>query len=174
VSIMKMDAGLDTGPVMAQQRVAIAPDEDAGTLHDKLAHVGAELIVACLADIERGRTRATPQSVDGVTYARKIEKAETLLEWSRPAQLVERSVRAFRPAPGAAMQLQEELCKVWRARVVKRAGAPGEVLEAERRLVVACAEEALEIIELQRPGARRLAAGDFLRGRTLPVGTRLP
>ena len=174
VSIMKMDAGLDTGPVMAQQRVAIAADEDAGTLHDKLAQLGAELMVACLADIERGQAHTAPQPAVGVTYARKIEKAETLLQWSRPARLLERSVRAFRPAPGAAAQFQEEPCKVWRAQVVGRSGTPGEVLEADRRLVVACAEEALEVIELQRPGARRLAAAEFLRGRTLPVGTRLP
>jgi methionyl-tRNA formyltransferase len=174
ISIMKMDAGLDTGPILAQQRVVIAADDDAGTLHDKLAGLGAEMIVACLADFEHGRAREMPQPAAGATYARKIEKRETLLDWSLPAAVLERSVRAFRPAPGAMLKLQDGWCKVWHARVLPARGAAGEVLEADRRLVVACAQGALEIIELQRAGGRRLPAAQFLRGHPLAAGLRLP
>ena len=173
ISIMQMDAGLDTGPVLAQQRVTIDAQEDAGTLHDKLAALGADMIVDSLAAIERGDAHALAQTQDGVTYARKIEKAETLIDWAKRAEVLERSVRAFRPEPGAAMRLHGEVCKVWRARVVERSGRPGDVLDAPGRLVVACAEHALEILELQRPGGRRLEAGQFLRGRPLPAGTSL-
>jgi methionyl-tRNA formyltransferase len=173
ISIMQMDAGLDTGPLLAQRRVEIAGEDDAGTLHEKLAELGAEMIVAALAQLERGAPRALPQSQEGVTYARKIEKAETKIDWSKPASVAERAVRAFRPAPGAVLQLGGESWKVWRARVVDRSGAPGEILESADRLVVACAEDALEILALQRPGGRALAAADFLRGRRLPAGTRL-
>jgi methionyl-tRNA formyltransferase len=173
ISIMQMDAGLDTGPVLAQRSVEIAAEEDAGTLHDKLAALGAEMIVAALAELERGALRALPQSQEGVTYARKIDKSETMIDWSKPADVVERVVRAFRPTPGAAMRLKGESCKISRARVVAGAGTPGKVLEAGDRLVIACAEGALEVLELQRPGGRPLAAADVLRGRPLPAGTRL-
>jgi methionyl-tRNA formyltransferase len=174
VSIMRMDSGLDTGPILSQQRVPIVADEDAGSLHDKLAALGAEMIVDSLADIERGRARAMPQPAEGATYARKIQKAETVLDWSCPADQLERSVRAFRPAPGATLYLQDSAHKVWRARVLPAEGAPGEVLVADRRLVVACAQGALEIIELQRAGGRRLPAAQFLRGNRLQAGLRLP
>jgi methionyl-tRNA formyltransferase len=174
ISIMKMDAGLDTGPIISQQRVAIVADEDAGTLHDKLAGLGAEMIVVCLADIGQGRARERPQPDAGATYARKIEKRDTLLDWSRPAAVLERRVRAFRPAPGAMLQLQDGSCKIWHARVLQASGAAGEVLEADRRLVVACAQGALGITELQRAGGRRLPAAQFLRGHPLTAGLRLP
>jgi methionyl-tRNA formyltransferase len=173
VSIMKMDAGLDTGPIVAQRSVPIAEDEDAGSLHDKLAELGAEMIVDSLAEIARHGARATPQPERGVTYARKIDKAETLLDWTRPAEALERSVRAFRPVPGATLRLRDGLHKVWRARVVQASGAAGQVLEADRRLVVACAQGALEIIELQRAGGRRLPAAQFLQGHPIPQGVRL-
>jgi methionyl-tRNA formyltransferase len=173
ISVMRMDAGLDTGPVLAQRRVALAADEDAGSLHDRLAALGAETIVACLADIEAGGARATPQPAQGVTYARKIDKRETALDWSLPAVALARAVRAFRPAPGAWTRLHGEILKVWRARVVESAGVPGEVLEAGSELVVACGEGALAISELQRSGGRRLDAAQFLRGLPLPPGTRL-
>ncbi len=173
ISIMRMDAGLDTGPVFAQQRVAIAAAEDAGTLHDKLAALGAEAIVATLAELEGGRARTTPQSASGVTYASKIDKRETRLDWSRPAVELERAVRAFRPAPGAATTLAGEPVKIWRARLVDGRGAPGLVLETNKEeLVIACGERALAVAELQRAGGRRLAADEFLRGRPLPPGAR--
>jgi methionyl-tRNA formyltransferase len=172
VSIMQMDAGLDTGPVLAQQRVPIAEDEDAGSLHDKLARLGAEAIVATLADVEAGRARAVRQPESGVTYAAKIDKRETRLDWPRPALELERAVRAFRPAPGAVTSLDGEPIKIWRARIVEAKAAPGTLLTTEGQLVVACGEQALAISELQRAGGRRLSAGEFLRGHPLAPGAR--
>ena len=172
VSIMQMDAGLDTGPVLAQKRIPIVPDDDAGALHDKLAVLGAEAIVAALDDIEAGRARAVPQPEDGVTYAAKIDKRDTRLDWSRPASGLERAVRAFRPAPGAFALLDGEPVKIWRASVVDAGGTPGTVLETEKRLVIACGEKALAVSELQRAGARRLSAAEFVRGYRLAPGAR--
>lgn len=172
VSIMKMDAGLDTGPLLARRRIPIEGDDDAGTLHDKLAELGAQMIVIALADVERGHAVATAQPEQGVTYAPKIQKAETRLDWSRGAAELERAVRAFRPAPGAFTLLEGEPLKVWRAAVHSGEGAPATVLASAKNLLVACGEDALELIELQRPGSRRLSAGDFLRGKPLAPGTR--
>ena len=172
VSIMQMDAGLDTGPVFMQERVAIGADDDAGTLHDKLAALGAQAIVATLADVEAGRARAVPQPQSGVTYAPKIDKRETRLDWSRPALELERAVRAFRPVPGAFAMLDGEPLKVWQAKVTPAGGEPGTVLEAKQNLVVACGAQSLAIAELQRAGARRLSAEEFLRGRPLASGAR--
>ena len=172
VSIMQMDAGLDTGPVLAQERIPIVSNDDAGALHDKLAVLGAEAIVAALDDIEAGRARAVPQPEDGVTYAAKIDKRDTRLDWSRPASGLERAVRAFRPAPGAFALLDGEPVKIWRASVVDAGGTPGTVLETEKRLVIACGEKALAVSELQRAGARRLSAAEFVRGYRLAPGAR--
>jgi methionyl-tRNA formyltransferase len=168
ITIMQMDAGLDTGPVLAQRAVAISPEEDAASLHDKLAALGAEMIVDALADIAAGRARAVPQAADGVTYAPKIGKRETVLDWARPALELERAVRAFHPA---STSLEGEAVRIWRARVAPGAGAPGTVLQATP-LVIACGMEALAIEELQRAGGKRLRAADFLRGRPLQPGAR--
>ena len=173
VSIMEMDAGLDTGPVFTEARVPIAPDDDAGSLHDKLAELGADLLLDVLADVAAGRAKATPQSRDGITYAHKIAKADTRLNWQRPANELERTVRAFRPAPGAVARLGDEPLKIWRARVVAGFGEPGAVLEQGDALVVACGADALAVHELQPAGGRRMSAADFNRGRRLPRGTRL-
>jgi len=173
VSIMKMEAGLDTGPVFAEKRVAITQQDDAGSLHDKLADLGASLLLSVLDDVAAGHAKATPQSADGVTYAHKIGKTETRLRWERPAEEVERVVRAFRPSPGAVARLGEEPLKIWRARVVAGRGEPGHVLSQGDALVVACSRDALAIEELQPAGGRRMAAADFLRGRRLAGGTRL-
>jgi methionyl-tRNA formyltransferase len=173
ISIMQMDAGLDTGAVLMQQRVAIAADDDAGTLHDKLAAAGAEAIVTALAEIEAGRSRAVPQPATGITYAAKIDKRETRLDWSRPATELERAVRAFRPAPGAFALLEGEPLKIWVARVVDASGEAGSVSFEGENLLVACGEKALAIAEVQRAGGRRLSAREFLRGHPLAPGARL-
>ena len=170
ISIMQMDAGLDTGPIIAQRAVDLAPDEDAGTLHDKLASLGAEMIVAALEDIAAGRARAQPQSHPGVTYAPKVGKQEAALDWGRPAVELERAVRAFHPA---LTVIEGESLRIWRARVVPGNAAAGTVIEAGARLVAACGEQALEILELQRAGGRRLPAAQYLRGRPIQPGTRL-
>ena len=169
---MQMDAGLDTGPVLMQRSVPIAAVDDAASLHDKLAALGAEMMLAALAEIEAGGAQPAPQPAAGATYARKIEKSEAQLDWSRPATELERAVRAFNPSPGAWTLLQGETVKVWRARVVAADGKPGEVVQADRELIVACGEGGLALDELQRAGGKRLGAGEFLRGRSLAPGTR--
>jgi methionyl-tRNA formyltransferase len=172
ISIMQMDAGLDTGPVLSQHPLAIAADDDAGSLHDKLAALGAEAIVATLAEVEASRARAIPQPASGATYARKIDKRETRLDWSRPALELERAVRAFRPAPGAFALLDGEPVKIWRARVVDGSGEPGAVLAFQENIVIACGERALAVSELQRAGGRRQPAAEYLRGHPLAPGAR--
>jgi methionyl-tRNA formyltransferase len=172
VSIMQMDAGLDTGPVFVRRALAIAPDDDFGTLHDRLAALGADALVETLAEIAIGRARATPQPQVGASYAPKIQKAETRLDWERPAADLERVVRAFRPAPGAFAQLAGEPLKIWRSQIVDGAGMPGSVLRADAALHVACGSGALALEELQAAGGRRMNAAEFLRGRRLAVGAR--
>ena len=172
ISIMQMDAGLDTGPILARHPTPIASDDDAGTLHDRLAALGAQAIVATLSELEAGRLRAVPQPASGITYASKIQKTDTRLDWTQPASVLERAVRAFRPAPGAFTLLEGETVKIWRARIAERAGVPGEVLDAHDEILVACGEQSLAIGELQRAGARRLSAAEFRRGHPLPPGTR--
>lgn len=173
VSIMKMDAGLDTGPVLAQRGVPITGQDDAGSLHDKLAALGAEMMVAALGELAAGRARPAPQPAEGVTYARKVEKREALLDWTRPAIELERAVRAFNPSPGAATVFEGQPLKVWRASVAAGQGQPGELLRAGQDFVIACGKDALQVVELQRSGGKRLDAAQFLRGHSLAPGVRL-
>jgi len=171
ISIMQMDAGLDTGPVLKQANTPIREDDDSGSLHDRLAALGAELIVGMLPEVGSSRAVAVPQPKLGITYAKKIEKCETRIDWARPAVELERAVRAFRPAPGASTMADGIELKIWRVRLVDgRALAPGEVADG---LVVGCGLGALQILELQRAGGRRLSASEFLRGHPMPVGARL-
>jgi len=171
VSIMKMDEGLDTGPVYEQRKLAIAPDDDAGSLHDKLAALGGEALLDVLEQLDDGRARPEAQPSGGVTYAAKVDKRETQLDWQRPAVELEREIRAFRPAPGASILLGEERLKVWRAVVMDGQGEPGTLLDPSL-LTIACGTGSLRILELQRPGGRRVNAEEFLRGRPLAAGTR--
>lgn len=174
VSVMRMDAGLDTGPVLAQRAIPIEAEDDARTLHDKLALLGAEMIVAALADVASGRPHSHPQSEVGATYAHRIEKRELQLDWRKAAEQLERAVRAFRPSPGAYSVLRGESIKLWRARIVDGAGPPGTVLAVgEQGVTVACGTgRALLIGELQRPGGKHLAAAVFLRGFPIAPGER--
>jgi methionyl-tRNA formyltransferase len=166
ITIMQMDEGLDTGPMVSRHAVPIAPDDDAGTLHDKLAALGAEAIVTALSDLATGRANATPQPAEGASYARKIGKADARLDWARPAIELERAVRAFRPSPGAFTELEGEILKVWRAELSSAPpAAAGTVVAGD--LTVACGEGALRLLELQRAGGRRVGAEEFLRGRRL-------
>ena len=174
VTIMRMEAGLDTGPIVAQARVAIDADDDAQTLHDKLAALGARMIVGALADAAAGRAHSVPQAESGVTYARKIDKLESRIDWRAPAADLERLVRALRPAPGAAARWRGETLKIWRSRTETVSGVPGSVLESgPTGLLVACGRGALRILELQRAGGKRLAADVFLRGCPIAAGERL-
>lgn len=173
ISIMQMDAGLDTGPLLSRRAIAIAPDDDAGSLHDKLAELGAEEVVAALSALERRKAAAVPQPGEGVTYAAKIDRSETWLDWRQRAIELERAVRAFRPSPGAMTRLAGEPLKLWRVRVVPGNGAPGTVLDSHGALTVACGEAALALEEMQRAGGRRMSAVEFLHGHPLEPGTRL-
>jgi len=175
ITIMQMDAGLDTGPMLLREPESIRPDDSTGTLHDRLAALGGRLIVRALNDAAAGRLRPEVQPAEGVTYARKVEKTEGAIDWRQPAELIERRVRAFDPAPGSHFDMDGAAVKLWRAAVIRRGAAPGTLLDAgEGRLLVACGEGALELLELQAAGGKRLAARQFLHGRTLTAGTVLP
>lgn len=171
VAVMQMEAGLDTGPVGLAERVTITPDMTAGELHDRLMVIGADLMGRALAAIERGGLVFTPQPLEGVTYAAKIDKAETRIKWDRPAQAVHDHIRGLSPFPGAWFDLAGTRVKVLRSTMGAGSGAPGEVLDD--RLTVACGSGAVRLIELQRAGSRVLPADEFLRGNPLPKGTIL-
>ena len=177
VQIMKMEAGLDTGPVAMTRKVAIADDDTAGTLHDKLAEAGASLLAEFIVALERGDVRLTPQPPDGVTYAEKITPAEARLDWTRPAAEVDRRIRGLSPYPGAWFEADggkgPERVKALLSRLAPGRGAPGAVLRADDRLIVACGEEAVELVTLQRAGRAAQSAESMLRGFPLPVGARL-
>ena len=174
ITIMQMDAGLDTGAMLSQDRLDIGAGDDAGTLHDKLAALGAEAIVRALADLAAGRAQPVPQPGDGVTYAKKISTQEAEIDWTRPCAEIERSLRALRPAPGARTRLRGETIKLGRASCAKGSGAPGTVLECGAAgVLIACGDGALLVNELQRAGGKRLAAADFLRGFPIAAGERL-
>ncbi len=175
ITVMQMDAGLDTGDMLLAEALPILPDDTAATLHDRLAALGGRLIVDTLRRVADGRARAEPQPEAGVTYARKIDKAEAQLDWRLPAEAIERRLRAFDPFPGASGVLGGETVKLWRGAVVPggAAGVPGEVLAAgDDGLAVACGTGALRLTELQRPGGRRLAAAQWLRARPVRPGER--
>jgi methionyl-tRNA formyltransferase len=175
ISIMQMEAGLDTGPVYLQEHIKIAERDTAGTLHDKLAALGAKLVVRALDELQRGTARATPQPRTGVTYAAKVTKDEAMLDWRASAAQLERQVRAFDPFPVAHLRLDGELLRVWRASALTvPSGPPGMVAEAsDAGIVVCCGTGALRLEELQRPGGRRLPARELRRGLELASGARL-
>jgi methionyl-tRNA formyltransferase len=174
ITIMQMDVGLDTGPMLSRHRLAIDAEDDAGSLHDKLAALGAEAIVGALADIEAGRARSVLQPVTGVVYAKKITPEDAEIDWREPCAQIERRLRALRPAPGARTRLRGEPLKLWRASREARSGAPGTVLESgPAGVLVACGDGALRVTELQRAGGKRLRAEEFLRGCPIAAGERL-
>jgi len=172
VTIMQMDAGLDTGAMLLKEALPIAADDTAASLHDKLAEQGARLIVDALARYDD--LKAEPQPEAGVTYAAKISKAEARIDWSLAAAQVERRIRAFDPFPGAVTEFKGTTIKVWRAATVAGAGEPGTVLSADdKQLAVACGTGALSLQLLQKPGSKRLQVRDFLQGLPLTAGERL-
>jgi methionyl-tRNA formyltransferase len=173
VTIMRMEAGLDTGPMLLKESLPITDTDSAGTLHDKLAKVGARLIVEALLRLERGELPGEPQPAEGVTYAAKLEKAEAALDWRQPAATLARAVRAYKPFPGVVAQVDGQAVKIWRAEPAPGTGEPGMVLAAGAEgIVVACGEGALLLTELQKAGGKRLSAADFLRGFPLKPGQR--
>ena len=169
VTIMQMDAGLDTGAMLLAQSVPVTDDDTAQTLHDRLAVTGAQLIVRALDE----PPEPVPQDVTLATYAAKISKSEARIDWARSAVDIDRQIRAFNPAPGAHTALQGQLVKVWRAALVVGHGIPGTVLHASAdSVVVATGAGALRLLELQRAGGKRLPAQAFLAGTPVVPGAR--
>jgi methionyl-tRNA formyltransferase len=177
VTIMQMDAGLDTGDMLLTETVSIGATDTTGSLHDRLAELGGRLIVEALELAACGGLRPDPQPAEGVTYAAKIDKAESTIDWHQPATAIERRSRAFSPAPGLVTALNGEAIKVWRVAAEEgadRAATPGQVLSAGAQGIrVATGDGALNLLELQRAGGKRLPAREFLQGFSLAPGQRL-
>ncbi|MBP0600409.1 methionyl-tRNA formyltransferase [Herbaspirillum sp. LeCh32-8] len=171
ITIMQMEEGLDTGPMLLIESLPIGDEDTTGSLHDKLAALGGKMIVEALAKLEQGKLPATPQPEEGANYAAKIAKEEAALDFSQSAQQLARRIRAFNPFPGATGRVGETVIKLWQARpvTVAQRGEPGQVLSADAQggIVVACGEGALLLTELQKPGGKRLAASEFLKGFAL-------
>ncbi|MDP2065198.1 MAG: methionyl-tRNA formyltransferase [Burkholderiaceae bacterium] len=177
VTLMQMDAGLDTGDMLRMEKMAIEPDDTTGRLHDRLAEVGGRMIVQLLRDAARGPLLATPQPAQGVSYAHKIDKAEAAIDWTQPVAVIERRIRAFDPFPGASSVLAGESIKLWKSEINSKLtpidGGYGHILFANSTGVgVQCGDGVLRLTELQRAGGKRLAAADFLRGFALQPGLR--
>jgi methionyl-tRNA formyltransferase len=175
VAVMKMEEGLDTGPVAMVERVAIAPDANAGELHDRLMVLGADLMVRALAALSRGGLGFTPQPEQGVTYAHKLTNEDARIDWARPARAVHDHIRGLSPFPGAFFTADfgkgEERVKVLRAERSDGAGEPGSLLDPKG--VVACGGGAVRLLQVQRAGKAPMSAEEFLRGVRLDAGARL-
>ncbi len=175
ITIMQMDAGLDTGAILLEKKVPIAPNETGGSLLAKLTELGASTIVEALETLPA--LKANPQPPDGATYARKIDKSEARIDWRQPAAVIERRIRAFDPFPGCETKISDAHIKIWRAKVVdgSAAGAlPGTVTSDDRQTVtVQCGDQQLQWITVQKPGGKRVSASEFLHGTPIAAGTRL-
>lgn len=168
VAVMRMEEGLDTGPVGLVEKMAIGPDMTAGELHDRLMGIGGDLMVRALAALARGGLNFTPQPTEGVTYAAKIEKSETRIDWTRSAAEVHNHIRGLSPFPGAWFELDGVRVKVLRSTMGEGTGAPGTVLDDS--LTIACGGGAVRLVEVQKAGGRAMPAEEFLRGNALPIG----
>ncbi|HUW27235.1 MAG TPA: methionyl-tRNA formyltransferase [Sulfuriferula sp.] len=174
ITIMQMDAGLDTGAMLRRDAIPIAQDDTSASLHDKLATLGGQAIVAVLDRMSAGPVASTPQPDAGACYAAKISKAEAALDFNRPAAELARAVRAYNPAPGAATQLRGTPLKVWSAHATDQRGTLGRVITADAQgILIACGTGALCITEVQPAGGKRQFASQFLAGHQLPAGTQL-
>jgi methionyl-tRNA formyltransferase len=175
VQVVRMTEGLDEGPILLSETVRIDALETAGSLYERLAPIGAALLVKALAALERGEIRETPQSDEGATYAKKIRKSETRIDWRKPAVEVDRRIRGLSPAPGAWFDYHGGAgpvrIKALLSRIEDGDGAPGEVLD--ERLLIACSDGAVRILRAQREGRSVQSAADFLRGFSLARGARL-
>jgi methionyl-tRNA formyltransferase len=171
VAVMKMEEGLDTGPVAMMQRIAIDADTTAGDLHDELAKAGAALMVRALSELEKRELRLTPQPSDGVTYASKIEKSETRIDWTQAWNKVHDHCRGLSPFPGAWFAHANGRIKVLRTTKGNGTGEPGRVLDGA--LTIACADGAVRLLELQREGRKPMRAEEFLRGTPIAAGAKL-
>jgi methionyl-tRNA formyltransferase len=174
ITIMQMDAGLDTGPVLLEKRIAIAPDDTSASLFQKLTTLGSSTIVEAMQNLATLVPQA--QSEQGATYARKIEKTEARIDWTMPAEVLERRIRAFDPFPGCETTLAGATLKIWEAGVLEASDQvePGTIIDSTlQNLVVKCGQGALALHWVQRPGGRRMAIAEFLRGTHINAGERL-
>jgi methionyl-tRNA formyltransferase len=175
ITIMQMDAGLDTGDMLLVEHERVAFDDTTGRLHDRLAAMGARLVVQALADAAAGALRPVHQPQEGVNYAHKIAKTESAIDWTLPADVLERRVRAFDPFPGVTFQAGGETVKLWRSQVERLdiAAAPGTVIAVDaQQLVVACGDGALALLDVQRPGGKRGPVAQWLQAHPQSTGTR--
>jgi methionyl-tRNA formyltransferase len=172
VCIMQMDEGLDTGPVLHRVNLAIASDETSGSLHDKLAETGAEALLSCVEDLASGSPpESVTQTEQGISYARKLSKAEAQISWQEPARQLEQKIRAFNPWPVAWCDINGERTRIWRATLEKRdhTEEPGTVLVADKAVIeIATGNQTLRLHELQRPGGKRISASEYLNSQSLP------
>jgi methionyl-tRNA formyltransferase len=177
VTIMKMDAGLDTGPILSTRRTPILPTDDSQILHDRLAQLGAELLAETIPDYVAGKISPQPQPAEGSTYAAKIKKEDGQIDWNQSAEKIWNRLRAFTPWPGVFTFLQTEsksqLLKIWKVEPIQKSGAAGEILSTDKTgIVVGCGQNALRILELQREGGKRLSAEQFIIGYPLKPGQK--
>lgn len=174
ITIMQMDEGLDTGPMLMRQHLPIAPDATTGSLHDELAHLGGEMIIQALQQLQQGALAATPQPAEGVTYAAKISKEEAALDFSQSAEVLARKVRAFNPFPGAMAEFNGTPIKIWQAQAASPSplNEPGQVIAADPQsgVLVVCGEGVLRMTQLQKPGGKRLPTAEFLKGFAMEGG----
>jgi methionyl-tRNA formyltransferase len=179
ITIMQMDAGLDTGDMLMMHPMPISPADTSASLQDRLADLGGKLVVLALGKAQAGLLQGKPQPLQGVTYASKIEKHEAAIDWSQSAQVICRRVRAFNPFPGASTVLHGEVIKVWAARACpvedgSQIALPGTIVAvADEGIAVAAMHSVVILTQLQRPGGRRLAVADFLRGFAVHTGARM-
>lgn len=171
ITIMQMEAGLDTGPMLLRRSLSITNTDTAATLHGRLAALGATMIVEVLAQLDQLAPEVQPR--DGITYAQKIEKIEAVINWNDDAETLSRRIRAFDPFPGMSATVRDTPIKIWRAQAIDARGNPGSILGVDSDgVLVACGNGAALVTELQKPGGKRLAAAEFLRGFPLHAGDR--
>jgi len=165
ITVMYMDEGLDTGDILLEKKIEIAPIETGGSLHDRLAKIAPESLREAISFLAKGNAPRTTQESQFATYAPKLEREHGRLDWTEPAEVIERKIRAFNPWPGAFTELDKRKLKIFRATIVHRNGKQGEILAGEKELVVATGKDALSLDEVQLEGKRRMSAADFLRGQ---------
>jgi methionyl-tRNA formyltransferase len=177
VTIMKMDAGLDTGDILTQQTTPIHPEDNSQTVHDRLAKIGADLLVKTIPGYVAGKITPKPQPMEGVSIARKITKEDGRLDWTQPARALWNRARAFTPWPGVFTHLPGQphpnLLKIWQVEISDRSGSTGEILQADKSgILVACGKQSLRLLQVQREGGRRMSAQEFLAGHHLKPGDK--
>jgi methionyl-tRNA formyltransferase len=165
ITVMYMDEGLDTGDILLQRKIDILPNDTGDTLHDRLAQVAPGALLESLRLLERGNAPRVPQDKAQATYAPKLTRENGRIDWSEPAEVIERKIRAYNPWPGAFMKLEGRNLKIFSASIVDLSGEAGEILKREQRLIIAAGDRALSLEEVQLEGKRRMSAAEFLRGR---------